>query len=400
MVKYGVFVFFVMFLSLSFFAGSIDAKEAVQKQITVVFRCDDLSTRSSGNIERKLIETFQKRGKALTFGVIPCVCEDDFHKLNLQQNLLLSDSKIQMLREALKQKVVDISQHGYSHQTIRQDSAGGYSEFDGVKYQEQFQKILKGKEMLEDVLGINIRTFIPPWGMADQDTIQVLEKMGFIGISPIITINISGLSDLKFLPETCTLLDLKEAVSAAREVEDNFPVIVVGFHWNTFFEENPDRGDLSYKSFESILDWVISQKDIEIKTLDNVFSDRGDLGCNRFLEYQKFCGSFGLLPAWLQPSAEKIYFYPDDGYAKYIILFTFLTLFFYLAIIFISGFIIAFILKKLIPSTSIWKKLFIVGTTLLLFFALIYALKNSVIGLKGMITLSIILGMTLGARKG
>ena len=63
--------------------------------------------------------------------------------------------------------------HGNTHQTIKEFPR---SEFLGLNYEQQFTKIKSGKLFLEEKLGTNINTFIPPWNRYDLNTLKVLEK--------------------------------------------------------------------------------------------------------------------------------------------------------------------------------------------------------------------------------
>jgi hypothetical protein len=102
-------------LLFSFRAESGTDKE--QQQITVVFRFDDPSARSGAEIEDKLIIGFRAHNMRCTFGVIPFVASGDCHDPRPQELIPLSIAKIEMLRQAAQEGVIEIAQHGYSHQT-------------------------------------------------------------------------------------------------------------------------------------------------------------------------------------------------------------------------------------------------------------------------------------------
>ena len=142
-----------------------------EKQITVVFRYDDYSGSSSTDIEVKLIDAFLKRGIPCVFGVIPFQCVGDVHDPGQQDVERLTPVKVDILKSAIKAGFLEIALHGYSHQTMREKR---YTEFEGLDYNSQVEKIEKGKKYLEETLQIKVDTFIPPWNSYDLNTIMVL----------------------------------------------------------------------------------------------------------------------------------------------------------------------------------------------------------------------------------
>jgi len=147
------------------------------KAITVVFRYDDPSAKTNTDIEGQLIAAFRQYNMCCTFAVIPFVVRD-VHDPKPQEYLPLPEERAQLFAGAAREGVLEIAQHGYSHQTNGLQ-AEGYSEFAGLKYEEQVQKIKKGKEFLEQKLGMPVLTFVPPWNSYDVDTLRALEQTGF-----------------------------------------------------------------------------------------------------------------------------------------------------------------------------------------------------------------------------
>ena len=77
-----VLIVILLSFTISFSAKANTTTEG--KQIIVVFRFDDYSSRSSTDIEIKLIDAFQKYNACCTFGVIPFVCTGDVHDAHPQ----------------------------------------------------------------------------------------------------------------------------------------------------------------------------------------------------------------------------------------------------------------------------------------------------------------------------
>ncbi|MCH7558351.1 MAG: DUF2334 domain-containing protein [Planctomycetes bacterium] len=131
-----------------------------EKQIIVVFRFDDYSSRSSTDMEVKLIAAFQKHNISCTFGVIPYVHVGDSHDASPQDVVPLTPTKANILNNAIKTGTLEVALHGYSHQTNHK--RGGYTEFSGLAYDSQLERITKGKNLLEEMLDTQITIFIPP----------------------------------------------------------------------------------------------------------------------------------------------------------------------------------------------------------------------------------------------
>lgn len=201
-----------------------------QKRITVVFRYDDFSSRSPTDIEDQLLRAFIKHHVPCTFGVIPSVVYRDTEDPEPQKVVPLTLEKGGILKGAINADILEVALHGYSHQTHCTYSEGGWTEFSGLDYEDQFKKIAQGKSQLEDMLDIQITTFIPPWNCYDLNTLLVLENLSFRTILAGRFGITKEHSRLKFLHSTCGLLDLRNAVKLARKINEPKPVIVVLFH--------------------------------------------------------------------------------------------------------------------------------------------------------------------------
>lgn len=252
-----------------------------QKLITVAFRYDDYSRFSDTDLEVKLIMAFQRYNIPCTFGVIPYVSGNpEVPGPDPQKVYPLTLEKASILKDAIKPGTLEVALHGYSHRTIRIKAADtDYTEFSGLDYDSQLKKISKGKSLLEKMLGIRITTFIPPWNTYDVNTIRVLEELGFKTISADNAGVTKESSQLKFLPFTRDILNLKDAVESARKISDVQPVIVVLFHAFDFIEIGREEGKLTYQGFVELLAWIKSQKDIHARIIGE------DVHSSRFVNY-------------------------------------------------------------------------------------------------------------------
>jgi peptidoglycan/xylan/chitin deacetylase (PgdA/CDA1 family) len=194
------------------------ANHAVEHQIiTVVFRYDDYSERSPTSLEADLIAAFQEHDIPCTLGIIPYVSTGVEHDPYPQRVMPLSQEKAAILKEAVASGIVEPALHGYSHQTVRDcpRDGRGCTEFVGSSYIDQLAKIGEGKRLLEDKFDARISTFIPPWNSYDENTLRCVEELGFNCLSAASQGVSEKDSSLKFLPATCSISALRQAVRRA-----------------------------------------------------------------------------------------------------------------------------------------------------------------------------------------
>jgi peptidoglycan/xylan/chitin deacetylase (PgdA/CDA1 family) len=285
-----------------------------KKQIIVVLRFDDCSSRSPIDLETKLIEDFKTRQISCTFGVIPFVITGNYFDPNPQDTLPLNKTKADILKNAVKEGILEVAQHGYSHQSIYPIGNCTPSGFKGLPYDRQREKILKGRQYLEAMLDTKIDTFIPPWNAYDLNTLNVLEREGFRTLSAGISGVVKGSSSLKFLPQTCNILELKNTIELVRHIPDTQPLIVSLFHPHEFLEINDEDGLFSYLEFMEILDWLTSQKNIRVMTIKQATKIIEDLSPQRLGQYRFYSKLAALVP-WMFTK----YFYSRAYLSKNII---------------------------------------------------------------------------------
>jgi predicted deacetylase len=266
------------------------------RQTIIYFRYDDISGRSSTFLEQKLIDLFRRHRFSFTIGVIPFVCDRDYHDPGKQGNIALSPRTVEMVGDAVKTGTADVALHGYSHQSIRARKEGGYTEFSGLDYKSQEMKIVKGKQMLEERLRIKIATFIPPFNSYDLNTLRVLEKQGFT----LLSANRFGVtkedSFLRYLPITCELDEVRKAVETAGRVPDAQAVIGVMFHEFDFFDIDKKHGKMSYSEFERLVDWLATRKDVRVLSIGQAVGAINDIGSRRYLDNWSYWRVYKLTP--------------------------------------------------------------------------------------------------------
>lgn len=188
--------------------------------IYLVFRNDDISIKSNPIYEYDVLLIFRKYDIKPLYAVIPALGGD-----KLSSEMPIVDS----LKSWHKKGWIDISMHGYTH-----DKA-----FTNFSYNEQYNRILAGKKILEDVIDIPVSIFCPPWNAANKNTLLALYKnnitsfSGYLGEKPI--------EGLNYLNCNCNLINgplelMADKINIAKQ-SSNDVLIVALYHTSYDFRE-------------------------------------------------------------------------------------------------------------------------------------------------------------------
>ena len=123
-----------------------DRQPIKEKQVNVVFRYDDYNALGPTDAELRIIGAFRKNEASVTFGVIPSVVADSVEDPSPQDIVPLTGKKADILKAAYGDGIVDVALHGYTHQTT---STQYLTEFAGLEYHSQIERLRKGKHLLE-----------------------------------------------------------------------------------------------------------------------------------------------------------------------------------------------------------------------------------------------------------
>lgn len=292
---------------------SCQKSQVERRQINVVFRMDDYSARSATDMELRVIDLFRKKDLSITFGVIPFVWAGNLNDPSPKDFLPLPLEKGDILRAGIEEGVLDVALHGYSHQTINENEQ---SEFAGLDYPSQVERLAKGKQLLEGMIGAPVTTFAPPWNRYDLNTLMALEEMDFTTLSAGWNGAATKESKIRFMPATCSLPMLRDAVDAARTSSDEQPLIVVLFHLYDFREINAKHGVTTFQEVSDLLDWLKSQRDIRLMSIGQAAEVIQDLSVNRFLMVERWRSLDMFLPSILREKKPVLLYHEASVFPK------------------------------------------------------------------------------------
>jgi peptidoglycan/xylan/chitin deacetylase (PgdA/CDA1 family) len=376
--------------------------------ITVVFRFDDYSTRSDEAVETRVIEAFKRSGTRCTVGVIPhvwCGFEPDPRP---QEFAPLTEEKAAVLRDAGDQGVLDVAMHGYSHEVTRPGT-----ELVGLNYDEQLERIRRGRAILSELLGTTVTTFVPAWNSYDDATLRILPDLGFQCLSADTwgKLGWERSCPLKFLPSGCDLDGLREAIVEARRIGDSSAIIVVLFHPYDFLENHPVQGRWSFAAFEELLVWTVSQPDVAVKSIGQLLETSADLSARRLADNQRRMRVPAYVPPFLSRrfgvGASRIYLSSEgirrteNAWRNALVLTQAYTAFLYLAMG-CGAALVAFFLDTL-GSVRFGRAAVVVSrgvAGVLLLTALGFSLRDNVFGYKCALLVSLSLGVSIGVYRG
>ena len=154
-------------------------KDVFMKKRICTFRMDDITPAMNWERFRKIEDLFKKYDIRPLIGVVP----------DNRDPKLSPDEECSSFWEEVKRLEKEgwmLCQHGYQHVYVTKD--GGlirknmYSEFAGLSYEEQYDKLSKGKQELE-AHGVYTKIFMAPAHSFDENTLKALANLGFTTIT-------------------------------------------------------------------------------------------------------------------------------------------------------------------------------------------------------------------------
>jgi hypothetical protein len=245
-------------------------------QTKLIFRYDDFILRQD-SLNESIVNTFQKYNIPLVLGVIPC---DKNEQVILDNNY----NYLSVLKRGVQNKSIEIALHGLNHSRIIN------GEFGGLKCEEQYRRMDKGKNILDSIFHQPIvSTFIPPWNAYDENTLAVMEKLGLHSISSALTVNQPLINPLiNYLP--CTLEDCKSVIEVLNKNKKRECIVVVMFHRYNFDEQ------FTITSLEELLSNINKLEYVKPETFNQIYSSGEVVSKSRILSNLKS----SLLYKWLK----------------------------------------------------------------------------------------------------
>jgi hypothetical protein len=358
------------------------------KKINVVFRFDDFSATSNTQLEQKIITVFKDNKCSFTIAAIPFVADGDVHSFNIKNVVPMNKFKGDILRKGNEEGLFDVALHGYSHQV----NLNPLNEFAGLDYNIQLEKLNKAKVLLESLVKDSVTTFVPPWNSYDLNTIKALEKLDFSIISAKSDRPGLKTSQLKFVPYTCELPQLEEAIKQARKNYDSQPTIVVMFHEYDFIESNKS-GNVSVKSFQELITSLKKQKDVNILSMEQLAKTKIDLSANKYLKTNHIFLLNEFLPSFLKNDILVHY-----NNKRYELLKSIITVFSYYLFILIMCSILSFFIMRSVANLV--KKLLKIGLIISIIIPVLLAIYfyffDSIFTKNDLFFITMIFGLSIG----
>ena len=246
-------------------------------QIKIVFRFDDFILNHYA-FNDSLLAVFAKNNIPLNLAVIPYNTND--------KPVFADTAHTNRLKRDVKTKKIDIQLHGFDHKNILAANEDK-SEFKGLNVGAQYNKIAQGKHLLDSLLKIDIKSFIPPFNSYDNVTLKVLDSLHFAGISA----DRSGArnsSKITYLPFTYE--GLCGIPKALQSNTDSTSVMVVMFHPYSFNGHPPPYSleQTSFAQLDSLLGYL-NEHHYKCYTFSEIIHGDSKKGYNALMENNKKC---------------------------------------------------------------------------------------------------------------
>ena len=231
-----------------------------------IFRLDDICPDMNYNNFVRIKEIFIKYNIKPIIGVIPC-CNDNKLRMQAQGHFVDEDKFWHEMKQLQDNNGWEIALHGYDHVYISKDSGifktNKRSEFAGLPYEVQIEKIEKGKRILESK-GLNIRAFMAPAHSLDWNTIEALKQNEIYVVTDGLSAFPYVIRDVLFVPQISSW--------PKRKI---IGVDTVCLHINTWTEKMFDK-----------LEYFLNNNKIDIISFSEAKSTRGACLINSFVYFK------------------------------------------------------------------------------------------------------------------
>jgi peptidoglycan/xylan/chitin deacetylase (PgdA/CDA1 family) len=216
-----------------------------------IVRYDDFSAASHTGVEEALFDIFLRHRIPCTVAVIPFICDpEDLLKLGEVKLAPFPREKAQLLDSLLREGLAEVALHGFSHLALA--PMRECQEFsDAMPVETQRALIRRGRQYLEDIFGMGVRLFVPPWNRLGVSTAAVLREEGLM-VSGEIRADNSQDFDLAQAPCATIIQETERALLAARRFGGYSNVVGTMIHDYDFVESGYKAGSLRIAEFEIV----------------------------------------------------------------------------------------------------------------------------------------------------
>lgn len=298
-------------------AESAEGAPPEDVRVRLVVRYDDFSNGSPDGLDRFLFETARSTGVPLCVAAVPFgTGPEDSRAADAPSDSErpLSEEKAALLAQAIADGSVELAQHGLDHEAVAHDPKGRPSECSGSEG-EQVDRIRRGAELLERVVGARPRVFVPPWNRFDANTVSALETLGFEMLSAGREAPPASVGALRFAPATTPLAQLETQIRTARAARDR-RVLVTLLHPYDFVETGSRWSRMDRAQWADLMAWIREQPDVEPLTFEGLSQAEPDLGLGRLGAYASYHTSAlrHLVPSGWPGSIDRpLDWYPSTG---------------------------------------------------------------------------------------
>ena len=273
-----------------------------------VVRYDDFSAASHTGVEESLFDIFLRHRIPCTVAAIPFVCDPE--SLLGAGTLRLSPfprEKARLLDGLLKEGLAEVALHGYTHLALA--PAREYQEFsDAMPLETQRALIRRGRQHLEDVFGVRLRLFVPPWNRIGASTAVVLreEQMMMSG-----DLSNDGHQDFDVAQIPCATLirETERALLAARRFVGRGNTVGTMIHDYDFVESGHKSAGLGIAEFEETASAWSKMRNVRRRLVTDAILDHEEPAAERLRANTQLCQRLktSRLGRRLLPSAGIVY---------------------------------------------------------------------------------------------
>ena len=236
--------------------------------INIALRFDDPSISSNHDLEKEVISICARHHVKINFAVIPFRVTDGSLKP-------LTSEVANHLIEAERNDLIEISQHGHSHQNRaianQLTTTFSPSEFKGCPIEQQVELIKTGKSLLDNIFIPRDRGFVPPWNSFDYNTLLATEQLRFRYISAGWEVPEKHKKrGVKIIPRTTQASKLCLKIKKYRLYSPLNPILVAVLHHYDFVESGSDIAKFNLHEFEETIKKTSSSKYVNMISLNHI----------------------------------------------------------------------------------------------------------------------------------